>query len=439
MSARASERAYRLLTESDDELRACAAIPDEACVEAPHNFALNLGNGAATKLAEQLASPGIVLPLMLTAVGAPVAVVGALEPIRRGLSFLPQLAVSGRLRGVAVRKWFWTAAGALQALMLVVMAVVAATASGTAAGVLVLLALAVFSTASGIGSLAFQDVLGKTIPKPTRGQLLALRGTAGGVATLAVGLVLQATLGADASRGVFVLLLLGAAALWALAAVLFALTRERPGATGGGRNALREARVSARVLRGVPAFRRYVVARLLLTIVEVALPFYALYAAASGAGTAALGGYLLAVGLANLLANPIWGRATDRYSSRAVLVAAGLTSALATGGALLLGALGGVPPVLFAVVFGVAATAEAGVRLARRSWVVNAAPEADRPLWVASSNLLAGIVTLALAGLGALGQAAGVAAVLWVALAMALAGAVAAAFMTGDREPATAG
>lgn len=44
---------------------------------------------------------------------------------------------------------------------------------------------------SGIGSLAFQDVIGKTIPKPKRGQLLALHATAGGIFTLAVGLVLR--------------------------------------------------------------------------------------------------------------------------------------------------------------------------------------------------------------------------------------------------------
>lgn len=60
------DRANRLLTdEAGVEGRACEAIPDEACVEAPRNFLRNAGNGAAPKLAEQLASPGLVLRLLL--------------------------------------------------------------------------------------------------------------------------------------------------------------------------------------------------------------------------------------------------------------------------------------------------------------------------------------------------------------------------------------
>jgi len=70
------------LLDADDatEGSVCEGIPDEACTDAPRNFALNAANGAATKTAEQLASPGVVLPLLLAAVGAPVALAGALEP-----------------------------------------------------------------------------------------------------------------------------------------------------------------------------------------------------------------------------------------------------------------------------------------------------------------------------------------------------------------------
>ncbi|MPZ63993.1 MAG: hypothetical protein GEU83_00195 [Pseudonocardiaceae bacterium] len=60
MASDLSDRAYRLLTEDDDEGRACEAISDDACVEAPVNYLRNAGNGAATKLAEQVASPGVV-------------------------------------------------------------------------------------------------------------------------------------------------------------------------------------------------------------------------------------------------------------------------------------------------------------------------------------------------------------------------------------------
>ena len=56
------------------------------------------------------------------------------------------------------RKGFWVAAGLVQALTLVVIALAAAALDGTAAGLVVLVMLALFSLASGAGSVAFGDV-----------------------------------------------------------------------------------------------------------------------------------------------------------------------------------------------------------------------------------------------------------------------------------------
>ncbi len=433
MASWVSERTYTLLTE-EDEGRACEAIPEEACAEAPRNFTLNAGNGAATKLAEQVASPGVVLALLLATVGAPVALIGLLEPVRRGFALVPQLAVSAYVRAARVRKWLWVGAGLVQAATLVAMAVAAATAGGVVAGAVVVGALAVFSLASGLGSLAFQDVVGKTIPRPKRGRLLAARATAGGAFTLAVGLVLRGVLGAETSRTAFAALLLGAAGLWVLAAALFASTTEPSGATGGGRNALAEARQGVRTVMRVAVLRRYVIARTLLVSVELALPFYALYARDSVEGAGALGLYIAAIGVAALVANPLWGRLSDRRSNRLVLVLAAGVGAAGTGLALVLGAVGAVAPALFALVFLVASSAEAGVRLARKAWVVNAAPDGERALWTSTSNVLAGLVTLALAVLGVIAQATTVRTVLWVLLAMAAAGGAAALALPDDTE-----
>ena len=110
MSARPSDiidRFHAYATGEGDEGRACADIPDEACREAPRSFLLSASSGAFSKLAEQLASPGLVLPWLMTAVAAPVGLIGLLAPIKEAGSLLPQLVVSGRIRRVAVRKWVW--------------------------------------------------------------------------------------------------------------------------------------------------------------------------------------------------------------------------------------------------------------------------------------------------------------------------------------------
>lgn len=153
-------------------------ISEDALRTAPKNFVLNLLNGSATKLAEQLASPDLVLVWLLTALGAPVAFAGMLEPIRRGASTFPQLVVSGRMRAFSIRKWFWVGSGVIQAIALFVMVVTALTLTGISAGVAIIGALLVFSLASGVGSVAFSDVLGKTIPEDKRGQLFGLRSAA---------------------------------------------------------------------------------------------------------------------------------------------------------------------------------------------------------------------------------------------------------------------
>lgn len=126
--------------------------------------------------------------------------------------------------------------------MLVIMLVSAIALTGALAGVAIVGALLIFSMASGAGSVAFKDVMGKTIPKGKRGQLLGLRASIGGGLTIAAGLILYGVVPGTSQVGPFLVLLGLAAVVWALAAGLFALIDEQPGATQGGRNALEEAR-----------------------------------------------------------------------------------------------------------------------------------------------------------------------------------------------------
>lgn len=71
------KQAYEFATE-DDEDKVCDNLPDEACQEVPGNLFLNVVDRMATKLADQLANPGLVLPWFLDSVGAPAAVIGFL-------------------------------------------------------------------------------------------------------------------------------------------------------------------------------------------------------------------------------------------------------------------------------------------------------------------------------------------------------------------------
>jgi sugar phosphate permease len=418
-------RLYRSLTDDDDEARACEAIPEEACREVPRNFLLNAANGSATKLAEELASPSLVLPWLLDVLAAPVALVGWLEPLRQGGSLAPQILVSAEIRSRAVRKWFWVAAGSVQGVLLAVMAVAALVLQGLWAGLAVLGLLALFSVASGVGSVAYQDVLGKTVPRGKRGQLLAIRATAGGVLTLLAGLAIRHLVGEEARVEVFAGLIAAAATLWLLGALVFAAIEELPGATAGGRNAIAEVADGMRLVARNGSYRRYLSARALLLPVELQIPFLALHARSLGLKADALGGLVVALGLSKLLSSPLWGRVADRVSSRLVMVsgAAASAAALAVALGLDLSIEGGLSVWIYGPVFVLAGLARAGVRLGRKTYLVDATREQDRALYVSVANTSMGVLAFAWGALGLLVDVAGIRVVLLVLLATSLAAA----------------
>jgi hypothetical protein len=121
------QRIYSLLSGDDDHDRACKIIPASECTAIPRNYLLNVLNGAAAKLAEQVASAKVALPWLMSAVGAPTVFVGMLLPLRQAGTLLPQLAVAGRIRQYPLRKWFWVAAAMVQAISLPVMVAAALT------------------------------------------------------------------------------------------------------------------------------------------------------------------------------------------------------------------------------------------------------------------------------------------------------------------------
>ncbi|MDM7945290.1 MAG: MFS transporter [Oceanibaculum nanhaiense] len=391
------DRAYAFLSGDDAADRSCAAIPDSACTALPQNYLLNVANGACTKLAEQLASPGLVLPWVIGALGAPAFLVGLLQPVKQAGSLLPQLAVAGSIRRLARRKWAWVMAGATQAACLLLMIPAAILLPPLAAGIAIVALLALFSMASGVGSVAFQDVTGKTVPKGRRGRMLANRAAIGGALTLAAGIGLRWGLeGESESLFPYLLMIATAAILWALGALCFAAIEEEKGAREGGVTPLDSFRDGMALMREVPGFRKFLLARNLLLSVELSMPIYALHAQRSvGEGLGGLGLFVIAVGIAAILSSPFWGLFADR-SSRLVMALSGLVAGFAALLALMLAHLGDgfQTPAAYALVFIIIGIAEAGVRLGRKTYLVDGAPADQKGLYAAFSNTVTGLLTV---------------------------------------------
>jgi len=417
-----SRRLYAILSGDDSLDRGSANIASPSCRQQPRNFMLNLANGSCTKLAEQLAGPNLVLVWLLQSLGAPVWMLGVLMPIKQTGTLLPQMAAAGQIRRLPVRKWIWVGSSLIQALCLGGIIAAAAFLPAVAAGWITLLLFTLFCLASGTASVAYQDVLGKTISKGRRGRLLAARSLVGGLLTIGAGLGIRATYSGAENLDPLLILLGCAATLWTLAALLFGATTEEPGTTGGRRHILQEARAGWEFARIYPGFRHYIYVRAMLLSVEISSPFFVLFASTRlEFGTEALGYLVVGVGLSQVISSPFWGKMADN-TSKTVMGYSSLMAVAAIGMTLLLPALPGESLQLagFILTFILLGLAEAGARLGRKTYLVDALPADERPTYTAFSNTLVGCVALASAGLGAVAQIFGAAALLLLLALLAL-------------------
>src|SRR5690606_20772122 len=127
-----------------------------------------------------------------------------------------------------------------------------------------------------------------------------------------------------------------------------------------------------------------------------------------GLGLSGLGPFVIAQGVASLVGGRVFGRMADRSSRRLMVVGAGLASVLILGFL----ALYAVPAargfaLLYPATYLLLALTHTGVRVARKTYVVDMAEDARRTEYVAASNsamgvllLVAGAVSSGLAVLG---------------------------------------
>ena len=413
---------YEMLA-NDDEGRMCRDISEEACNHQPQNFLRHAVALGLSKSADGLANPKLVLSWLMTHLGAPAGLVGLLVPIREAGALLPQLFTAARIRAMAQRKWAWTAAAFGQGAGVAIILAAALTLSGAAAGVVILLGLAILALSRSVASVAYKDVLGKTIDKGQRGTVTGVAGSWSAMIVIIFALVL--ILFSEARAAVVLGALALAACAWLLAGLTFAGLAEDKGAQDGGANGFAAALANLGYLREDPQLLRFILARGLLTSTALAPPY--LVVLASGDGGAALeglGALVLASALAALLSSYVWGRLADR-SSRKVLIWTGISGGGAMVLTLVFAALGlettvwAMPLALFGLMI-----AHQGVRLGRATYLVDMVGQDRRAIYTAIANTVIGVILLASGVFGALAALAGAATTMALFACMAAGGAI---------------
>ena len=411
------DKVYRMLT-SDDEGRVCLDIPESACNHQPQNFLTHIVSLGATKTADGLIDPKLVLSWLLTQLGAPAVFIGLLVPVRESGSLLPQLLTAASLRRLPQRKWAWAAGSIVQGLAAISIAIAALILSGAAAGLAIVTALGILALARSVCSVTYKDVLGKTVAKSRRGTATGAAASASALFVILFGLALLSGLTDRMSlvpAGIFV-----AGGLWLMAAVLFSTLQEEAGSTEGGRNPLKAAWQNLSLLKEDAQLRRFITTRGLLISTALAPPFM-IALSASGAPEDAFGGLgllVIASAGASLLSSYVWGRLAD-LSSRKVLIFSAVAATLALAATLgmnaagLLGTAWALPAVIFTLMI-----AYQGVRLGRSTHLVDMATEESRAAYTALSNTIIGLLLALGGGFSLLAELAGASIVIGVLAAM---------------------
>lgn len=393
------DQVYAYLVNEEDA-RVCKELDEKACKEVPGNFFLILLSQFISKLADACASAKIVLPWLLTNTGAPAFFVGLLVPIRESGSLIPQLLVGGFIRRFAIRKWFFVLGSALQALCVLGMAWVGVSLSGMNAGISIICLLVLFSLSRGICSVASKDVLGKTIPKSRRGRVTGYSASAAGFLTLGIALVLFFDLLENDAH--YILLLILAAICWLLSAISYASISEYSGETDGGGNGFSSAFKSMSILKTDAHFRHFITVRALLMSSGLAAPYFILLAtqqaqtSSDGNVWTQLATFLGISGIASLVSGSFWGRFADTSSRNLLIVcsaSATILCAIASYVSFTDFTLGFWVPV---GLFFLLSITHQGVRLGRKTYVVDMAEGNRRTDFVAVGNTLIGFLLLAI-------------------------------------------
>ncbi|PFG55693.1 MFS transporter [Vibrio sp. ES.051] len=392
---------------NDEDARACKAIPESACHQVPGNFLKIIYAQFLTKLGDALINPKVTLPWILQSLGAPVYLVGWLVPIRESGSLIPQLSIAYYIRLLPVRKWVWVLGCVLQALSIFALALVTLTMTGVAAGYAVIVCLVVFSFSRGLNSVASKDVLGKTIPKNQRGQVNGWSSSAAGLVTLVFASLLAVTWlwGVEPTVRFYSISLALAGIIWLVAAWVYARINEYAGEVDGGKNGGLEAFKQLVLLKTDVTFRRFVITRTLFLCSALSAPYYIVLAQQSLGGQLwVLALFMFSSGLASFVSGPFWGRMSD-YSSRSVMVIGATISAL-LGIALFVYDtwITSSPAFLFVIplLYFCVCIAHDGIRVGRKTYLIDIAEGDKRTSYVAVSNTVVGVMLLLMSSLGAM-------------------------------------
>ena len=345
-----------------------------------------------------------VLPVLVQSLSGSSLLVGLIVSMRFAGQCWPQLLAASFVSGKPWRKgiYLWMATpGRLLLLWPAVLLLARHTRADIILPALFISTMA-FWLSEGISIVPWVDMVGKSIPAGRRGRLFALMYVGGGLLGILAGLLIRRLLSTHPFPVGYGYLFLCAFGGMCVSSVALALLREPQSHPHEERySTLALIRDIPNLLRAMPQFRLLVILQALFGFSLLPAPWYILYASdvlrRPGSGLAGAGasiGWFLAVQTGGLiLGNALWGYLGDRYGNRVLLRVLAGVHMLVPLSALLAGATASLGHreltyLAFSLPFFGYSGLAGGTWLAVTNFLLELAPEHDRPAYIAVTNAL---------------------------------------------------
>jgi MFS family permease len=350
----------------------------------------------------------VVLPSFVTALGGNELAVGLANGLASGGWLLPQLVIAGVVARMPRKKPIIVSGAWISRPLMLVLALIIWLLGESLPRVTMIVTMAtvfIFFVFDAVVSVPWFDLVARALPARRRGRILGTAQVLGGIGGIGAGVFVRYILG-DASPlrfpNNYAILYVIAALFFTGSTIALMMIREpEPQAVDDSVPRLGAVLMSLpRILMQDRPFLRLVIVRVLGGFVTIASAFYVLHATQHvGLSYEATGFFVSAQVAGSLFSGLLMGMVQDRWGPRThirtILIISGLPAVIALGINVMAGTLGQAALYPYLLLYFFLGINMSSIGWPFFNWVLEYAPEAQRPLYIGMINTLAALTMLA--------------------------------------------
>lgn len=363
-------------------------------------FYLGVINGVLFNMSAALAGGTTVLPIFVSNLTDSKVLIGLSGTMAMAGWYLPQLVVANYIETVRRKRPLYIWAGVVRIIVIWTVALSILLLGSTWGSGFIALFFVLYSMyviAGGVAGIPFMDIVAKAIKSENRGTFFGARLFFGGIAAALMGLFVKNILATREFPDNYAILFVTASAIITVAILSFCFADERDAVVPKRRTPFKKfLRRGPSLLKDVRSYRIFFIWRVLLGVWMMALPFYIIFARERLALPEEAVGIFLSIQMVGMIiSNILWSRLSDRVGNRIVLKLTAVVSAAAP----LMALIAAMAPPLrnipaFGTVFFLVGFAMSGLRLGHSSYMLDLAPEEERPTYLGFMNTFIAPVAL---------------------------------------------